>query len=1015
METAADLVAKTEKRFRDAVRLARVVSIASRIEPELLRQARLKLLPAVDAGAEADLWFSPLVQASTPVALTLLPAVADLLRRELAKTPDALRSAWKLLKEVHRDAPEAIRLEERVTWETLSGRAGALQRVEEELMSVVSAINVQKRSGLARWALRAVPRMPEEARQTKAATTLVLTAATHLKAWHLLEKQIESNALSADFINQLQIVLPPDLPKVPLGVRLLQEAREGTSSERRYLIEFSAPPSTGLKDVIEVPGTAPLMIEVSWGDADKPDVKNVSLYQGRTEAVSVGTSSTVTIRTAAGDVYTLSEDTEQPVSPSRDAPDVAGDRIPSPPSIGYVPRRLQSGLDIVEELTAELSPEVTRTVQIVGPPGTGKTTIAAEIARRLLDIYEQRVVWLSAAGRSDFSLNSLLDGIATQLSRSDIRTLDPKSKTQEVKSLLSNDIALVVLDDFEIIGAKEQSRCFNFLKSYGCATVIVSRQSIGKPSVKDVITIGAMSVDEATEFLQLTINQAPRSWMFQESGPPARVISVCDGNPLAMQLLLAQIEFVQDDTSALKEMSKGKGDPLRRVYNLSFNLPQLEDDGRAVLLATALFVPSASKDALAQVAPLDGDMDRLNKATTQLIRLKLACEVGDGNRLGVEGFIREALEGHLGRTRTSDYRRRFVAYFLSFAERHSEPTAADYDALEAEFENLIDAIDMAEGWEGWEEVTRICIYLSKFFDVRGYWDEALRRNAQAQRAAHKSGQRNQLPTLNQTAGYIYLKRRQFAKAEAAFRSVLRYYANKPLNVEVAIATSRLGSIALQQEKLKLAESFYSEALAISRQLEFQIGAADNIHNLAIVKQEQGKLDEARRLYQESLELSGSLNDDRSQAISFHQLGVIAMETKKYSEAENFLRKSLEIKSKLQDRSGMADTLHQLGLLYLAEKKNSAAEAALRDALGIFSQLGSPSAREVEEDLNSLLGVRARVVSMPVRTSSKAASKKRRTTRKIKKGGLYRKKARPVGSGVASRARKSSRTSAKAYK
>ena len=75
------LLETTEKRFPNAVRLARVVSLASRIEPELLRQARLQLLPSLDAGAEADLWFSPLVQSSTPLALTLRPAVADLLRR----------------------------------------------------------------------------------------------------------------------------------------------------------------------------------------------------------------------------------------------------------------------------------------------------------------------------------------------------------------------------------------------------------------------------------------------------------------------------------------------------------------------------------------------------------------------------------------------------------------------------------------------------------------------------------------------------------------------------------------------------------------------------------------------------------------------------------------------------------------------------------------------------------------------------------------------------------------------
>ena len=187
-----------------------------------------------------------------------------------------------------------------------------------------------------------------------------------------------------------------------------------------------------------------------------------------------------------------------------------------------------------------------------------------------------------------------------------------------------------------------------------------------------------------------------------------------------------------------------------------------------------------------------------------------------------------------------------------------------------------------------------------------------------------------------------------------------------------------------------------------------------------MKQEQGDLNEARRLYEESLQLSQSLDDNRSQAISLHQLGVIAMETEKYDQAEEFFRRSLEIKGKLQDRSGMADTLHQLGLLFKAEGKNKDAEVSLRDALGIFNQLASPSAREVEEDLNTLLGVSAPeqpAVLDSAPRPSKAASKKGRTKRPGKKGRgpggpLYPSKTRP---GAALGGRKSRRASAKSYR
>lgn len=116
---------------------------------------------------------------------------------------------------------------------------------------------------------------------------------------------------------------------------------------------------------------------------------------------------------------------------------------------------------------------------------------------------------------------------------------------------------------------------------------------------------------------------------------------------------------------------------------------------------------------------------------------------------------------------------------------------------------------------------------------------------------------------------------------------------------------------------------------------------------------------------------------------------------------------------------MADTLHQLGLLYEEQGKNKDAEAALREALGIFSQLGSPTANEVQEDLNSLLGVSTPAgppVAVSVRRPSKAASKKGfRTPARTKSAGAGRKTMRPKGPSRARPGRKARRASAKVYR
>src|SRR6476659_7502494 len=82
-QEARTMVDTFEAAHPDVYQLAKAVSIAVRVEPELLRRVRLQLLPEIYAGAEADLWFSALVQSQTPLAMTFIPEVVDVLRATL--------------------------------------------------------------------------------------------------------------------------------------------------------------------------------------------------------------------------------------------------------------------------------------------------------------------------------------------------------------------------------------------------------------------------------------------------------------------------------------------------------------------------------------------------------------------------------------------------------------------------------------------------------------------------------------------------------------------------------------------------------------------------------------------------------------------------------------------------------------------------------------------------------------------------------------------------------------------
>src|SRR5205085_862092 len=79
------------------------------------------------------------------------------------------------------------------------------------------------------------------------------------------------------------------------------------------------------------------------------------------------------------------------------------------------------GNDILARLKTELAPESNQLIALWGPGGTGKTTLAAQVARELRPQFPQRLAWVSALARADFTLATLLDDVAAQLGRTDLR------------------------------------------------------------------------------------------------------------------------------------------------------------------------------------------------------------------------------------------------------------------------------------------------------------------------------------------------------------------------------------------------------------------------------------------------------------------------------------------------------------------------------------------------------------------------------------------------------------------
>jgi hypothetical protein len=169
-----------------AAELAVPLSIAVRIEPELIRAIRLAVLPHLDVSAESDLWFADdLVASRGPDTIVFRPEVLPRLRAELADRvaasgpADPVRLVGDITARVHASVSPALVLEERVTWLAVTRGEDGRAAIEEELRTALLALVEGGRTGIANWLAGAWERLPEAVRGTTTAWQLRQAASAH--------------------------------------------------------------------------------------------------------------------------------------------------------------------------------------------------------------------------------------------------------------------------------------------------------------------------------------------------------------------------------------------------------------------------------------------------------------------------------------------------------------------------------------------------------------------------------------------------------------------------------------------------------------------------------------------------------------------------------------------------------------------------------------------------------------------------------------------------------------------
>ena len=299
LERAAERLNTLHAARPDVVRLAQATSIAVRVDSSLLRSVRLACVPEADVGVEADLWFSPLVESRGVTAIVFDQHVARQLQDSLPREPAFLSRVIAATKKAHASAPPALRLEEDICAAALRHGEAAASEIDALLRPALRAFTDSEQRGreIARWWLRAAPRLPAAVWRSDHAMTLLVGASV------MLDRRIQtvSTPAPAGSLDRFSWVLPAGArrDRLELGIE------KGPNS-----VTFRTPKAGST--AIKVPVAAPI-VEISWNVGTESRRRVTEARENVTVDLAEDVDA-VTIRTAGGAIYDIR--TEADVMPT---------------------------------------------------------------------------------------------------------------------------------------------------------------------------------------------------------------------------------------------------------------------------------------------------------------------------------------------------------------------------------------------------------------------------------------------------------------------------------------------------------------------------------------------------------------------------------------------------------------------------------------------------------------------------------------------------------------------------
>lgn len=609
-------------------------------------------------------------------------------------------------------------------------------------------------------------------------------------------------------------------------------------------------------------------------------------------------------------------------------------------------------------------------VTLTGSGGCGKTRLALETAKQLVESYRDGIWLIEFASISDPNL--VLQTVASTLGIPESHDALP---TVALTKYLRTEQLLLILDNCEQIVAVTAQIAEEILRICPQVQILVTSREILNLVGEVQFRVPPLSLSNETssnsdpaspsEAVQLFADRAQAvlpSFVLTEDVIPA-VTQIChlvDGLPLGIELAAAKITVLSVEQIATRlnqslqmlhggRVALAHHRTLEATIQWSYDL--LSEAEQTLLQRLSVFSGGWTLEAAESVVsdPSLVGIENVFDLISQLVNKSLIVvewQLSTEARYTMLETIREYALGQLHHAgEVTRLQKRHFDYFLDFAEkaRVIGPQKSIWlNRLEAEQDNFRVALAWALEFELPRQVdkgTYLAGLLADYFFYRGYATEALEW-------FDKFLSFDLPPTRGralgfQKAGFLARVRGDFDKAVHLLERGLAISREIGDNERAGMALIDLGNAARDMGKTEEVIPNFSKALSLFQELRDTRGTLYSYYQLATTYMQMRDLTKARSFWEHGLELARKMNDKSFIAWGLEGLADTAFLENQARQAKMLHVESLKSKLEVMDKAGIPYSLEGLAQAAALEEEPEHAAILWGAAEGLRILLNLP--------------------------------------------------------------------------